>query len=146
MDVPTWDRFLRPILTFTSVWNTGEAGDMNTRIRSPVYCAGNRLAWFSFSLLLWIFPVKECFNFGESQLNSFEELLFLVRNNFVKNLFKLLLKISLKNLGTNFFQDVRTMQLEDRMDSFVLAETFKYLYLLFAEESDLVIITMTISF
>ncbi len=31
------------------------------------------------------------------------------------------------------------MQLEDRMDSFVLAETFKYLYLLFAEESDLVI-------
>ena len=31
------------------------------------------------------------------------------------------------------------MQLEDRMDSFVLAETFKYLYLLFAEESDLVV-------
>jgi mannosidase alpha-like ER degradation enhancer 3 len=31
------------------------------------------------------------------------------------------------------------MQLEDRMDSFVLAETFKYLYLLFAEESDLIL-------
>jgi len=31
------------------------------------------------------------------------------------------------------------MQLEDRMDSFVLAETFKYLYLLFANPSDLVV-------
>ena len=29
------------------------------------------------------------------------------------------------------------MQLEDRMDSFVVAETFKYLYLLFADDSDL---------
>lgn len=37
------------------------------------------------------------------------------------------------------FKDVRTMQLEDRMDSFVLAETFKYLYLLFAKEEDLIL-------
>ncbi|EGD74243.1 hypothetical protein PTSG_06253 [Salpingoeca rosetta] len=34
-------------------------------------------------------------------------------------------------------KDVRTLQLEDQMDSFVLAETFKYLYLLFAEEEDI---------
>ena len=34
-------------------------------------------------------------------------------------------------------QDVRTLQKEDRMDSFMLSETIKYLYLLFAEESDL---------
>ena len=31
------------------------------------------------------------------------------------------------------------MQQEDRMDSFVLAETFKYLYLLFSEDNDLII-------
>ncbi|XP_049786542.1 ER degradation-enhancing alpha-mannosidase-like protein 3 [Schistocerca cancellata] len=36
-------------------------------------------------------------------------------------------------------KDVRTGLHEDRMDSFVLAETFKYLYLLFAEPSDLVL-------
>ncbi|KAF0307545.1 ER degradation-enhancing alpha-mannosidase-like protein 3 [Amphibalanus amphitrite] len=36
-------------------------------------------------------------------------------------------------------KDVRTGQHEDRLDSFVLAETFKYLYLLFADESDLVL-------
>lgn len=36
-------------------------------------------------------------------------------------------------------KDVRTGSQEDRMDSFVLAETFKYLYLLFADESDLVL-------
>ena len=29
MDVPTLSLFLRPILTVTSVWNTGETGDMN---------------------------------------------------------------------------------------------------------------------
>jgi len=34
-------------------------------------------------------------------------------------------------------RDVRTLQHEDRMDSFVLTETFKYLYLLFAREEDL---------
>ena len=36
-------------------------------------------------------------------------------------------------------QDVRTLQKEDRLDSFVFAETFKYLYLLFADESDLLL-------
>lgn len=36
-------------------------------------------------------------------------------------------------------KDVRTGSQEDRMDSFVLAETFKYLFLLFADESDLVL-------
>ncbi|XP_073974454.1 ER degradation enhancer, mannosidase alpha-like 2 isoform X2 [Rhodnius prolixus] len=35
--------------------------------------------------------------------------------------------------------DVRTRQHDDRMDSFVLAETFKYLYLLFTEPSDLIL-------
>ena len=34
---------------------------------------------------------------------------------------------------------MRTVQKEDRLDSFVLAETFKYLYLLFADESDLIL-------
>jgi len=34
-------------------------------------------------------------------------------------------------------KDLRSMEHEDRMDSFVLAETFKYLYLIFAEASEL---------
>ncbi|KAI6238777.1 Alpha-1,2-Mannosidase [Aphelenchoides fujianensis] len=34
-------------------------------------------------------------------------------------------------------KDIRTMELLDEMESFVLAETFKYLYLIFAEPSDL---------
>ncbi|XP_023336355.1 ER degradation-enhancing alpha-mannosidase-like protein 3 [Eurytemora carolleeae] len=34
-------------------------------------------------------------------------------------------------------KDVRTMTHEDRLDSFVLSETFKYLYLLFAKEDEL---------
>ena len=34
---------------------------------------------------------------------------------------------------------MRTLQKEDRLDSFVLAETFKYLYLLFADENDLIL-------
>ncbi len=38
--------------------------------------------------------------------------------------------------GYATIRDVRTLQKEDRMDSFVLSETFKYLYLLFAEEED----------
>jgi len=36
-------------------------------------------------------------------------------------------------------KDVRTGGHDDRMDSFVLAETFKYLYLLFAKPSDLLL-------
>ncbi|XGW35327.1 hypothetical protein V3C99_018940 [Haemonchus contortus] len=35
-------------------------------------------------------------------------------------------------------KDVRTMSHEDRMDSFVLSETFKYLYMIFAEPSELI--------
>ncbi|XP_059621126.1 ER degradation-enhancing alpha-mannosidase-like protein 3 [Phlebotomus argentipes] len=35
--------------------------------------------------------------------------------------------------------DVRTGKHEDRMDSFVLSETFKYLYLLFADDSELIL-------
>uniref|UniRef100_A0A0A9Y3V7 alpha-1,2-Mannosidase n=1 Tax=Lygus hesperus TaxID=30085 RepID=A0A0A9Y3V7_LYGHE len=35
--------------------------------------------------------------------------------------------------------DIRTGHLDDRMDSFVLAETLKYLFLLFADPSDLVV-------
>jgi mannosidase alpha-like ER degradation enhancer 3 len=34
-------------------------------------------------------------------------------------------------------KDVRTLQHEDRMDSFVLTETFKYLFLLFSTEAEL---------
>lgn len=33
--------------------------------------------------------------------------------------------------------DIRTGKNEDRMDSFVLSETFKYLYLIFAEPSEI---------
>ncbi|VDP38046.1 unnamed protein product, partial [Soboliphyme baturini] len=34
--------------------------------------------------------------------------------------------------------DLRTMRKEDRMDSYLLAETFKYLFLLYAEREDLI--------
>lgn len=40
--------------------------------------------------------------------------------------------------GFAALRDVRTLSHEDRMDSFVLAETFKYLFLLFTEKKDLV--------
>ncbi|CAH8490220.1 unnamed protein product [Schistosoma turkestanicum] len=39
--------------------------------------------------------------------------------------------------GFAAIKDVRTMERVDQLDSFVLAETFKYLYLLFAEPSDI---------
>ena len=48
-------------------------------------------------------------------------------------------KFSRTKCGFAAVKDVRTGSQEDRMDSFVLAETFKYLYLLFAEDSDLII-------
>lgn len=35
--------------------------------------------------------------------------------------------------------DVRTRKQEDRMDSFVLSETLKYLFLLFADKEDLIL-------
>ncbi|XP_065178422.1 ER degradation-enhancing alpha-mannosidase-like protein 3 isoform X1 [Sycon ciliatum] len=39
--------------------------------------------------------------------------------------------------GFAAFSDVRTLAHDDRMDSFVLAETFKYLFLLFANKKDI---------
>lgn len=39
--------------------------------------------------------------------------------------------------GYAAFADVKTIKQEDRMDSFVYAETFKYLYLLFEEGENL---------
>ena len=39
--------------------------------------------------------------------------------------------------GLAAFEDVKSKKLADRLDSFVLAETLKYLYLLFSEERDL---------
>jgi hypothetical protein len=41
---------------------------------------------------------------------------------------------------------VRTLQHEDRMDSFVLSETLKYLYLLFAKPEDLYLGKLTVNF
>lgn len=41
--------------------------------------------------------------------------------------------------GFAAIKDLNTHSHEDRMDSFVLAETFKYLYLLFAEEEELLL-------
>lgn len=41
--------------------------------------------------------------------------------------------------GFAAIQDVRTGRHEDQMDSFVLSETFKYLYLLFSEDDELLI-------
>lgn len=41
--------------------------------------------------------------------------------------------------GFSGIKDVRKKTHEDRMDSFFLAEMFKYLYLLFAEEKDMLI-------
>ncbi|CAH1787460.1 unnamed protein product [Owenia fusiformis] len=54
-------------------------------------------------------------------------------------------KVVLQNLnqharvdcGFAAIKDVTSGELEDQMDSFVLAETFKYLYLLFAEKEDM---------
>lgn len=56
-----------------------------------------------------------------------------------KNVLKSLQKYARVPCGYAAVNDVRTGKQEDRMDSFVLAETFKYLYLLFAEKEDLVL-------
>ncbi|CAB3401192.1 unnamed protein product [Caenorhabditis bovis] len=40
--------------------------------------------------------------------------------------------------GFASLKDVRTMKKEDQMESFVLSETFKYLYMIFSEPSDLI--------
>ncbi|TRY64103.1 hypothetical protein TCAL_02594 [Tigriopus californicus] len=56
-----------------------------------------------------------------------------------KKVLESLQKYAKTSCGYATLKDVRTLQKEDRMDSFVLAETFKYLYLLFAEEQDLIL-------
>lgn len=56
-----------------------------------------------------------------------------------KKALKALQKYARVPCGFATIKDVRTLQKEDRMDSFVLAETFKYLYLLFANDSELLI-------
>ena len=48
-------------------------------------------------------------------------------------------KFTRTKCGFAAVKDVRTGSQEDRMDSFVLAETLKYLYLLFADKSDILI-------
>ena len=59
--------------------------------------------------------------------------------NVGKNVLTAISKFSWTDCGFAAVKDVRTGSKEDRMDSFVLAETFKYLYLLFADPSDLVL-------
>jgi len=54
-----------------------------------------------------------------------------------KKVLQSLQKYARVTCGYAAVKDVRTLQHEDRMDSFVLSETFKYLYLLFAKEEDL---------
>lgn len=56
-----------------------------------------------------------------------------------KQVLKSLQKHARVPCGYAAVNDVRTGKHEDRMDSFVLAETFKYLYLLFVDESDLIL-------
>lgn len=53
-----------------------------------------------------------------------------------KNVLNSLQKYARVPCGYAAVNDVRTGKQEDRMDSFVLAETFKYLYLLFADKED----------
>lgn len=54
-----------------------------------------------------------------------------------KNVLKSLQKYARVPCGYAAVNDVRTGKKEDRMDSFVLAETLKYLYLLFADKDDI---------
>ncbi|KAH1011282.1 hypothetical protein HUJ04_000690 [Dendroctonus ponderosae] len=54
-----------------------------------------------------------------------------------KNALKSLQKYARVPCGYAAVNDVRTGKQEDRMDSFVLTETFKYLYLLFADKEDI---------
>jgi ER degradation enhancer, mannosidase alpha-like 3 len=56
-----------------------------------------------------------------------------------KQMLNQLEKYSRVKCGYAAIADVKTKQHEDRMDSFVYAETFKYLYLMFAEEHELAI-------
>ena len=54
-----------------------------------------------------------------------------------KSVLEALQKHARVTCGYAAVKDVRTLQHEDRMDSFVLTETFKYLFLLFSKESEL---------
>ena len=54
-----------------------------------------------------------------------------------KKVLKALQKYGRVQCGYAAVKDVRTMTHEDRMDSFVLTETFKYLYLLFSKDEEL---------
>ncbi|CAH1286547.1 unnamed protein product [Diabrotica balteata] len=56
-----------------------------------------------------------------------------------KNVLRSLQKYARVPCGYAAVNDVRTGKKEDRMDSFVLAETFKYLFLLFANKDDLIL-------
>ncbi|XP_060521130.1 ER degradation-enhancing alpha-mannosidase-like protein 3 [Cylas formicarius] len=56
-----------------------------------------------------------------------------------KNVLRSLQKYARVPCGYAAVNDVRTGKQEDRMDSFVLAETFKYLFLLFADKADVVV-------
>lgn len=56
-----------------------------------------------------------------------------------KKVLKSLQKYARVPCGYAAVNDVRTGKHEDRMDSFVLAETFKYLFLLFADPEELVL-------
>ncbi|KAK3866003.1 hypothetical protein Pcinc_028431 [Petrolisthes cinctipes] len=56
-----------------------------------------------------------------------------------EHILRLLQKHAWVPCGYAAVKDVRTGVHEDRMDSFVLSETFKYLYLLFAHPSDLIV-------
>lgn len=56
-----------------------------------------------------------------------------------KTVLKSLQKYTRVPCGYAAVNDVHTGKQEDRMDSFVLAETFKYLYLLFADPEDLIL-------
>uniref|UniRef100_A0A0N5AWZ4 alpha-1,2-Mannosidase n=1 Tax=Syphacia muris TaxID=451379 RepID=A0A0N5AWZ4_9BILA len=55
-----------------------------------------------------------------------------------KNVMDSLNKYGRVKCGFAGVKDLRTMSQEDRMDSFVLSETFKYLYMIFAELPDMV--------
>nr|CAD7438420.1 unnamed protein product [Timema bartmani] len=56
-----------------------------------------------------------------------------------RNVLRSLQKYARVPCGYAAVKDVRTNMHEDRMDSFVLAETFKYLFLLFADPADLLL-------
>lgn len=56
-----------------------------------------------------------------------------------KKVLKAIQKYAKVPCGYAAVNDIRTGKHEDRMDSYLLSETIKYLYLLFADPSDLII-------